>query len=79
MQDLFNLINIRQMYSQEGKLSIVESLDKLISIILDQMVKAPEATLVTEKDPVPVLAETKSTEHSSVSSETKSTVPNVFA
>lgn len=81
MQDLFNLINIRQMYSQEGKLSIVDKLDKLIGIILEQMTTIAEVPVT---DPVHVAVDTKpvvvdkTAEQPSVSVETKSTVPNVF-
>lgn len=42
MQELFNLINIRQMYKQEEKLSLVDKFDILIGLILDQMLTVPE-------------------------------------
>ena len=70
MQELFNLVNVRQMYKQEGKLQLVDSLDKLILIILEQMISIPEAPLVPVIDNPILVADTTTT---------PSTVPNVFA
>ena len=41
MQELFNLVSIRQMYNQELKLSMVEKFDTLISNTLDKLNEAP--------------------------------------
>ena len=51
MQEIFNLVSVRQMYAQEGKTELASKFDKLISIVLDQLT-APkdEQVKVAPKD-----------------------------
>jgi len=52
LNDIYNLYNIRQVYSQQDKTVIVSKLDALISIILDQLINVIDEKVqtITSKD-----------------------------